>query len=49
MGVKYPNWCKRLAVLSEKVLYGCERPAVLSKKFYMGVRDPWCNPKSSAS
>ena len=47
MGVKYSNGCKRPTVLSKKVLYGCERPAVLSEKFCMGVRDPWCNPKSS--
>ena len=47
MGVKDPNGCKRLAILSEKVLHECERPAVLSKKFCMGVRDLWCDSKSS--
>ena len=46
-GVKDPNGCKRVAVLSEKVLNEYERPAVLFKKFSMGVRDPRCNPKSS--
>ena len=46
MGVKDPNWCKRPAVLSEKILHGCERPAVLSEKFCMGVRDPRCDLKS---
>ena len=47
VGVKDPNECKRPAVLFEKVLHRCERPAVLSEKFCMGVRDPWCNLKSS--
>ena len=47
MGVKDPNGCKRLVVLSEKVLHRCERLAVLSEKFCMGVRDPQCDPKSS--
>ena len=47
MGVKDSNECKRPVVLSEKVLHGCERPAALFEKFYMGVRDPRCDPKSS--
>ena len=46
MGVRDLNGCERPAILSEKVLHWCERPAVLSEKFYMGVRDPRCNPKS---
>ena len=33
--------------MGERYPIGCERPAVLSEKFCMGVRDPWCNPKSS--
>ena len=45
MGVKDPNECKRLAVLSEKFLHWCERLAVLSENLCMGVRDPWWNPK----
>ena len=49
MGVRDPNRCERPAVLFEKVLHGCERPVVLSEKFCMGVRDPWCNSKSSVS
>ena len=49
MGVRDSIGCKRLAVLSEKVLHGCERPAVLSEKLCMGVIDPWCNPKSSVA
>ena len=32
-----------------KVLYGCKRPAVLSGKFYVGVKDPRCNKKSSVA
>ena len=48
-GVKDSNGCKRLAVLSEKVLHEYERPAVLPEKFCMDVRDPWCNPKSSVA
>ena len=47
MGVRDLNGCKRPVVLSEKVFHKCERPAVLYEKFCMGVRDPWCNPKSS--
>ena len=49
MGVKYPNGCKRPAVLSEKIFHRCERPAVLSERFCMGVRDLRCNPKSSVT
>ena len=45
--VKDPNGCKRLVILSQKVLQGCERPVVLSEKFCMGVRDPRYYPKSS--
>ena len=39
LGVRYPQ-------IYSKVQYGCKRPAVLSEKFCVGVRDPWCNPKS---
>ena len=46
MGVRDSNGCERPMVLSEKVLHGCERLAVLFENFCMGVRDPWCNPKS---
>ena len=49
MGVKDPNGCKRLSVLSKKVLHGYERPAILSEKFCMGVRDPRCNLKISVA
>ena len=43
MGVRDPRYYPK------RFLHGCERPTVLSEKFYMGVRDLWCNLKSSVA
>ena len=42
MGVRDPRYYL-------KVLYGCKRPAISSIKFYVGVRDPQREPKSSVA